>query len=115
VDDEQPGNLYKLQSLKATLQQGCQIVYLQTQIQNCWYIIWPFGLFYGHLLYYTAIWYIFSTFWYVVPIKIWQPCFAAASKNAETCHRITNIQVSQKPITIINLFISYFLNKRLHF
>jgi hypothetical protein len=33
-------------------------------------------VFYGHLVYSTAIWYIlwlFGTFWYVVPIKIWQP------------------------------------------
>jgi hypothetical protein len=39
-----------------------------------WYILWPFGIF-------TAIWYIlwlfgiFFPFCYVVPIKIWQPCF----------------------------------------
>jgi hypothetical protein len=44
------------------------------------------GIFYGHLVYFTAIWYIswpfgvfyfylvyFSLFWYVVPRKIWQP------------------------------------------
>jgi hypothetical protein len=41
------------------------------------------GIFYGHLVHFTAIWYIlwsfsiFSTFWYVVPRKIWQPCFAS--------------------------------------
>jgi hypothetical protein len=45
------------------------------------------GLFYGHMVYFIAIWYIFwpfailygylvyiSPFWYVVPQKIWQPC-----------------------------------------
>jgi hypothetical protein len=43
------------------------------------------GLFYGHLVYFTAIWhsghqkfviviwYIFFPFWYVVQRKIWQP------------------------------------------
>jgi hypothetical protein len=45
------------------------------------------GLFYGHLVYFTAIWYtyivaiwyilwlfgIFTPFWYAVPRKIWQP------------------------------------------
>jgi hypothetical protein len=28
---------------------------------------------YGHLVYFTAIWYIFSRFWYVAQRKIWQP------------------------------------------
>jgi hypothetical protein len=23
-----------------------------------WYILWPFGIFYGHLVYFMAIWYI---------------------------------------------------------
>jgi hypothetical protein len=33
-----------------------------------------FGIFYGH---FVVIWYIgFSTFWYVVPRKIWQPRLA---------------------------------------
>jgi hypothetical protein len=27
-----------------------------------WYILWPFGIFYGHLVYFMAIWYIFSRF-----------------------------------------------------
>jgi hypothetical protein len=49
------------------------------------YIIWPFGLFCGHLVYFAAIWvsfkamwYIFA-FWYIFPVlvcctnKIWQP------------------------------------------
>jgi hypothetical protein len=52
-----------------------------------WYIFWPFGIFFGHLVYFVAIWYIlwpfgifygylvyFSPFWYVLPRKIWQPC-----------------------------------------
>jgi hypothetical protein len=38
-----------------------------------------FGIFYGHLVYFVAVWYIlwlfgmFYPFWYVVPRKIWQP------------------------------------------
>jgi hypothetical protein len=49
------------------------------------------GLFYDHLVYYTAIWYILwpydiyyeyleylFPFWYVVPRKIWQPCTGIA-------------------------------------
>jgi hypothetical protein len=27
-----------------------------------WYILWPFGIFYGHLVYIMAIWYIFPRF-----------------------------------------------------
>jgi hypothetical protein len=54
-------------------------------------------IFYGHLVYFTANWnnlctfgmfcsnlVYFSPFWYVVPIKIWQPC----STNARHTHRI---------------------------
>jgi hypothetical protein len=26
--------------------------------RRCWYILWTFGLFYGHLVYFKAIWYI---------------------------------------------------------
>jgi hypothetical protein len=44
-----------------------------------WYILWPFGIFYGHLVYFMAIWYIlwpfgiFFQFLNVAPSKIWQP------------------------------------------
>jgi hypothetical protein len=27
-----------------------------------WYILWPFGIFYGHLVYFMAIWYILWSF-----------------------------------------------------
>jgi hypothetical protein len=27
-----------------------------------WYILWPFGMFYGHLVYFMIIWYIFARF-----------------------------------------------------
>jgi hypothetical protein len=42
------------------------------------------GTVYGHLVYFTSIWYIlcmffgiFFLFWYFVPRIIWQPCCAA--------------------------------------
>jgi hypothetical protein len=45
-----------------------------------WYILWPFGIFHGHLVYFIAILYIlepfgnlFFTVWYIVARKIWQP------------------------------------------
>jgi hypothetical protein len=44
-----------------------------------WYILWQFDIFYEHLVYSVAIWYIlwqfgiFSPCWYIVPRKIWQP------------------------------------------
>jgi hypothetical protein len=39
------------------------------------------GLFYGHLIYFLAIWHFcchlvyISPFWYIVSRKIWQPCY----------------------------------------
>jgi hypothetical protein len=46
---------------------------------SCWYILWSFGLSYGHfgilcgkLVYFMAIWYIFP-FWYVLPKKSGTP------------------------------------------
>jgi hypothetical protein len=38
---------------------------LGPQIGKCWYILWPFGIFYGHMVYFMTIWYIlwpFGTF-----------------------------------------------------
>jgi hypothetical protein len=38
-------------------------------------ILRPFGVFYGHLVYFVVIWYVYIfPFWYVTPTKIWQPC-----------------------------------------
>jgi hypothetical protein len=53
----------------------CHLVYFTA----VWSILLPFGLFYCHLLYFVAICYILwlfgiiFPFWYVVPRKIWQP------------------------------------------
>jgi hypothetical protein len=43
-----------------------------------WYILWPFGIFYGHLVYSVAY---FTPFWYVVQRKIWQPLSARAQEQ----------------------------------
>jgi hypothetical protein len=52
--------------------QGCQMVYFcKPEIPiwvnfggscngRCWYILWPFCQFYIHLIYFMAIWYIYS-------------------------------------------------------
>jgi hypothetical protein len=44
-----------------------------------WYILWPFGTFYGHLVHFMTIWWCssnsvyFPKFWYIASRKIWQP------------------------------------------
>jgi hypothetical protein len=43
-------------------------------VMAIWYILWPFDKCYGHLVYFLVIWYIFPRCWYIVPRKIWQPC-----------------------------------------
>jgi hypothetical protein len=64
--------------------QGCQMVYLQTKNPNFytflgprtihfWYILIPFGVFYGDLVDFVVIWLIFFHFGIFVPRKIWQP------------------------------------------
>jgi hypothetical protein len=43
--------------------QGCQMVYFQTKNPNqrgpgigkCWFILWPFGIYYDQLVYYMAV------------------------------------------------------------
>jgi hypothetical protein len=52
-----------------------------------WYILWSFCIFHGTLVYFVVILYIsyhfgifcghlvyFLRFWFIVPLKIWQPC-----------------------------------------
>jgi hypothetical protein len=53
------------------------MVYLQTKIPNggscngsCWYILWPFGKFSEHLVYFVAIWDIFWSFGILFPILV---------------------------------------------
>jgi hypothetical protein len=49
-------------------QEGCQMVYFETKNPNSGKFLralkWKrFGIFYGHLKYITAIWYIFVAIW----------------------------------------------------
>jgi hypothetical protein len=46
-----------------------------------WYILRPFGIFYGHLVYFMVICYNFVLFSYVAPRKMWQPCFEHVDTN----------------------------------
>jgi hypothetical protein len=90
--------------------QGCQMTYFKPKIsiwvnfgrscnERCWYISWPLGPIYGHLVYFVAIWYlvwligIFFPFWYVVQRKIWQPCLKAANG---THTELTNVGHSKE-------------------
>jgi hypothetical protein len=52
---------------------GCQMVYFQTQspkwlnfggpqIGKFWYILWTFGIVFGHLGYFMTIWYMLCSF-----------------------------------------------------
>jgi hypothetical protein len=58
---------------------------------RCWYILWTFGLFYGHLVYLMYIGYFcgyleyFSPFWYVLK-KIWQPCDVSEAQLEQSKH-----------------------------
>jgi hypothetical protein len=65
--------------------QGCQIdqnpilgKFWRDLQRNIWYILWTFGLFYGHLIHFVVISVYFSPFWFVVPRKLWQPREAAS-------------------------------------
>jgi hypothetical protein len=57
--DQKSQIVYILESL------GLENVGTYTYIMVIWYILWPFGIFYGHLVYFMAIWNIlwpFGTF-----------------------------------------------------
>jgi hypothetical protein len=76
---------------------GCQMVSFSDQKSQFGYILEDLGmenvvLYSGHLKFFTTIWYILWAFgnflvilayssplWYIVPIKIWQPCFHGCS------------------------------------
>jgi hypothetical protein len=69
-----PSLLYKIRATLNILHHGCQVVYFQTKNPNLgkfwtalewkmlvyftaiWYILWSFGIFHGHLVYFMAIW-----------------------------------------------------------
>jgi hypothetical protein len=39
-------------------------------VGKCWYILWPFGIFYGYLGYFMTIWYIFCSFGTFCPVLV---------------------------------------------
>jgi hypothetical protein len=53
---------------------------------RCWYILRPFGLIYGHLVYFTVVWYIFPRFGIFYLEKSGNPAFNGlpAKFNAAT-------------------------------
>jgi hypothetical protein len=63
-----------------------------------WYILWQYGIFYSYLVY------IFSPFWYVVPRKIWQPCFK--------CRKVKRVPSAGANIVIFEIFSIKQLTKR---
>jgi hypothetical protein len=58
-------------------------------------IIHPNVIFYGNLVHFVAIWYIFFPFWYVAPRKIWQPC--VQQWVGFTFRNLTNELIAGKP------------------
>jgi hypothetical protein len=95
-----PKNLFRVRKetnifllLCSTLDQGCQMAYFQTKMGRFGQILEGLamedvGTLYGHLVYFTAIWYslwpfgifcgYFVYFFLILifaPRKIWQPCF----------------------------------------
>jgi hypothetical protein len=50
-------------------------------VLSIWYILWPFGIFYGHLVYFMAIWY-----WYHFPSLgiFFTPLVSCTKKNLAT-------------------------------
>jgi hypothetical protein len=84
--------LHTSQIARPASSQGCQMLYFQTKNPNLgrfwsalqckmlvnskafWSILLPLGKAYGHLVHSVVISVYFYKFWYVVPMKIWQPC-----------------------------------------
>jgi hypothetical protein len=62
---------------------------------KCWYILWSFGIFYSHLEYFTAIWYILRPFgnvvaiWYIFPLLVY-----CVKKNLATQLLIPTTQIT---------------------
>jgi hypothetical protein len=53
---------------------SCYGKYIGICTTRTFFILRLFGIACGHLEHFVVIWYIFFSFWYVAPIKIWQPC-----------------------------------------
>jgi hypothetical protein len=50
---------------------------------RCWYIVWPLGIFYSHLVYFVAIWYILWPFGIHIlwPFGIFSPVLECCTKK----------------------------------
>jgi hypothetical protein len=77
---------------------GCQMVCFQTKNPNLgkfwrvllckilvyfmtiWSSLRPLEIFYGNLVHFVEIGYIFPRFWYFGPRKIWQPCIITSTR-----------------------------------
>jgi uncharacterized membrane protein YiaA len=51
--------------------------------RRCWSILRPFGLFYGYLVYFVTLWYIFSLFGTFFPVLVY-----CTMKNLATLVRV---------------------------
>jgi hypothetical protein len=61
-----------------------------------WYILRPVGIYYVHLVHFIAIWKFsgnlvyFTSFWYFVSRKIWQPCTKLVTRKLSISSRLFN-------------------------
>jgi hypothetical protein len=62
---------------------------------RCWYILWLFGRFYGHLVYDHLLY-----FWYIVPRKIWQPWSGAAPIQYVLAEKWPECRLASFPETV---------------
>jgi hypothetical protein len=76
-----------------------------------WYILWPFGLFYGHLgcfgIFYGGLVY-FVAIWYVATRKIWQP-WCEISTRKKSKDRAAKLQWTYAGIVLVDCTILHFL------
>jgi hypothetical protein len=69
---------------------------------DIWTILQSLSIFYGHLVHFVVIWYVFQ-FWYFVPRKIWQPCLVQ-------CHFEHSLLKTYVPHVIQKYFLAgYFI------
>jgi hypothetical protein len=95
-----------------------------------WSVLWPLGIFYGHLVYFIAIWY---SLWYIIPVlvldqeksgnpgfnetfqsirpSLWNPC---TQKSIEIRRQpLATIEIGVVPLILI--LYKHILNRFSHF